>query len=228
MKSLKFALLGFALAAAPPAYAVEIDFSAPILDPYNRPVRSCDEAKAETDEQKEECRKPMTLGLVVASAMFANYAEDQAQGGGMRGPSVDAAEKARRGRIGIEVIKGGRHNFQSDEITTMKTLVGRMYGGLVVARALDLLDPPKREDAKAEAAAPEAPAEERGKRFLADPRPGAPGAPPVIQGTPRPGGGKQSETTPESAPAPGTPAEPVPPSPARRETPPRPIGHGGK
>jgi hypothetical protein len=128
MKSLFLSAALIAFAA--PAYA--IDFSALIMGPTGTPMRSC-------EKDTPECAKPATLGQVVAGVLLGAQPEEERG----KDPAALGVEKARKGRIAVEIINGGEHDFPAEDIAMMKSLIGKYQSPIVVMRSFDLLDPPK-------------------------------------------------------------------------------------
>ncbi len=136
----------FSLLLTSSAYAV--DFSLVLLDLRGDPIldesvhgprdpvtkqftgpRACtmDEYKAKPNE----C-DALTLGAAAANALLWNDPDDS---------KIDEKEKRRRGNLADRVYHGGKFDLGVDDLALIKRLLSKLYGNLVVSRAIPLLDP---------------------------------------------------------------------------------------
>lgn len=102
---------------------MKIDFSQVIRDPKGEPAKQDGE--------------DLTLGSVVATAMFSILPNDE---------QLSASKKAKMGNLGIAVVNGGEHDVSVDDLSMAKERVAKIYGALVVARVVPMLDPKAKED----------------------------------------------------------------------------------
>lgn len=97
---------------------MKVNFDAPMLDLAGNPF---------FDTSTPE-KKPVTLGIVCLTALVSN-------------DNVDAAEKVKRFKLAVEVTKGGEQYLPLDDVTYIKSLVGRMIPSpVVVGRVFELLE----------------------------------------------------------------------------------------
>lgn len=73
----------------------------------------------------------ITLQAVALTALMAMLPEDQ---------NMQGDEKASRFRLALRIHAGGEQDMAPEDATTLKRLIGRCYGPLVVGRAYELLN----------------------------------------------------------------------------------------
>jgi hypothetical protein len=110
-------ILLIALLLASPAVAA--DFTKPLLDLEGKPILAAN--------------IPLTLGEAVATALLANYADEQ---------NLSGEEKVKRFLLAVKVHNATELGLTSDEITLIKKLVAKAFAPLVVGRIWAILDPP--------------------------------------------------------------------------------------
>ena len=98
---------------------MKIDFSAVIKDLDGDPVK--------------DGEKDATLGRVACSALLASYADEQ----GLR-----AEDKVKRFRLAEVAAKGGEQEMKVEDVALLKSLIGKAFAPLIVARAHDIIEPP--------------------------------------------------------------------------------------
>ena len=98
---------------------MKIDFSAVIKDLDGDPVK--------------DGEKDATLGRVACTALLASYADEQ---------NLAAEDKVRRFRLAEIAAKGGEREVKVEDVALIKTLIGKAFAPLVVARAYDIIEPP--------------------------------------------------------------------------------------
>ena len=98
---------------------MKIDFSAVIKDLDGDAVK--------------DGEKDATLGRVACAALLASYSEEQ---------NLPAEDKVRRFRLAEIAAKGGEQDVKVEEVALIKTLIGKAFAPLVVARAYDIIEPP--------------------------------------------------------------------------------------
>lgn len=118
---------------ATPAFAAEaprtIDMTTVITDLHGKPLPDGTQVTAD-DPQCTKC-SPLTLGVVVASALLADRKDE---------PNLSAIDKAKRGALALRILNEKAAVLtatQASEITRLLTV----WTPLVVARALPLIDP---------------------------------------------------------------------------------------
>ena len=74
----------------------------------------------------------LTLGAAALHALLTNYPDER---------DLPGEEKWRRGKLADKVSVGGNVDLSLDEMSKIKTLIGKMYGPTVIMRAWPLLDP---------------------------------------------------------------------------------------
>lgn len=123
MNRLCVSLLLAPLLLAQPSHAIEIDFSAVLMDLDGKPLLD----GAETDKD----RAPLTLGRVGGRALMGVFQEDAQKPGD---------QKRLRGDLGIRIYHGGKHDLTAEEIAQIKEYVGKAFAPLVISRTYPLLD----------------------------------------------------------------------------------------
>jgi hypothetical protein len=98
---------------------MKIDFSAVIKDLDGGAVKDGD--------------YDATLGRVACTALLASYADEQ---------NLPAEDKVRRFRLAEIAAKGGEREVKVEDVALIKTLTGKAFAPLVVARAYDIIEPP--------------------------------------------------------------------------------------
>jgi hypothetical protein len=74
----------------------------------------------------------LTLGTAAANALLMNDPDNA---------NLDEKEKRRRGLLADRLYHGGKIDLGLEELVLVKRLITKLYGNLVVMRALPLLDP---------------------------------------------------------------------------------------
>ena len=74
----------------------------------------------------------LTLGAAAANALLMNDPDNT---------NLDEKEKRRRGMLADRLYHGGKIDLGLEELVLVKRLITKLYGNLVVMRALPLLDP---------------------------------------------------------------------------------------
>ncbi len=74
----------------------------------------------------------LTLGAAAANALLMNDPDNA---------NLDEKEKRRRGMLADRLYHGGKIDLGLEELVLVKRLITKLYGNLVVMRALPLLDP---------------------------------------------------------------------------------------
>jgi len=101
---------------------MKIDFSAVIKDLDGDAVK--------------DGEKDATLGRVACTALLASYADEQ---------SLAAEDKVKRFRLAEVAARGGEQEMKIDDVALVKTLIGKAFAPLIVARAYDIIEPPAAE-----------------------------------------------------------------------------------
>lgn len=115
-------LLAFpALAATPPAPA--IDFAHVLTGLDGKPLPAGD-----ADHPAEL----LTLGFAATRALCIAYPDEA---------NVAPEDKLKRGMLALRIEADPHARLTAEEISTVKKLIAKAYGPLVVARAWPLLDP---------------------------------------------------------------------------------------
>jgi hypothetical protein len=126
------ACLMFAAAAASAADAArKIDFTAPILDQDDMPMRECTEPAtlAATDPGCKAART-VTLGALAMRALVAPE------------PGIAPEESLKRGQLALDVYRSAGAELTAEDIALIKRLINKVYPlPLVVVRTFPLLDP---------------------------------------------------------------------------------------
>jgi hypothetical protein len=137
LKMKKFLLIA-ALVLLAPAYAVaggKIDFTQPILDPDDKPIVVM-ECVDPTDtvtmaDGRKECREfkkvAYTLGLIAQRAL--NLPEQ----------GLDQTASQMRGQLALSVYKSTGAQLTSEEVSTIKKQIAKMYSPIIAFRAAELL-----------------------------------------------------------------------------------------
>lgn len=122
-----FACLCFALPAlgAAPAQAPgpTVDFATVLSDLDGKPLPAGD---------ADHPALQLTLGFAATRALCIAYPDEQ---------SVAPEEKLKRGRLALRIEADPHAKLTAEEVATVKKLIAKAYGPLVVARAWPLLDP---------------------------------------------------------------------------------------
>jgi len=117
---LAFCLLLFSTGAL----ARDIEFSAIITDADGAPILDC---------VGNNCTgPPLTLGGVALRALTAQFEDER---------NLSGEEKFARGELALRVHKGGRIDVSAEDIATIKKLIAKGYGPLIVIRAWSMIDP---------------------------------------------------------------------------------------
>jgi len=101
---------------------MKIDFSAVIKDLDGEAVK--------------DGEKDATLGRVACTALLASYADEQ---------NLAAEDKVKRFRLAEVAARGGEQEIKVDDVALIKTLIGKAFAPLIVARAYDIIEPPAAE-----------------------------------------------------------------------------------
>jgi len=105
-----------------------IDFSIPILSLEG--VAIDDVLAMQTNGG---VKKTLTLGAVVCHALNTSFQEDEKLAGSV---------KYARGKLAYEIFSAtGPMNLKAEDIKTIKDLIPKLYGPLIVYRTFPLLDP---------------------------------------------------------------------------------------
>jgi hypothetical protein len=129
---MKSVILSLALAAlvATPAFAT--DFKSEILDTAGKAVPMCDRPNA------PECQKPLTLGVVVSTALLTPFPDESDP---RSGATLAPDQKVRRAILALRVQDAGELSLPAEDVALAKQVVGKAYPPLIVYRAWSLLDP---------------------------------------------------------------------------------------
>ena len=76
--------------------------------------------------------KDATLGRVACTALLASYADEQ---------NLPAEDKVKRFRLAEVAARGGKQEMKIDDVALVKTLIGKAFAPLIVARAYDIIEP---------------------------------------------------------------------------------------
>lgn len=95
-----------------------IDFSQPINDLSGNPVLD-----GET---------PLTLGAVACNSLLATFKDE---------PNLQGTAKAERFALALKINGKAQVSLKVEDITLLKTLIGKAYAALVVGQAWEMLDP---------------------------------------------------------------------------------------
>lgn len=106
----------------------KIDFTQPLLDQDSRPMTECVKLNA-VDRSKCDDEKVVTLGYAVFHAL--NVPEQ----------NVSYTEATKRGQLALNVYRAADVGLSSEEISLIKTQLPKRWSPLVVARAVEILDP---------------------------------------------------------------------------------------
>jgi hypothetical protein len=98
--------------------SMKIDFSAVIKDLDGEAVK--------------DGEKDATLGRVACTALLASYADE---------PNLAAEDKVKRFRLAEVAARGGEQEMKIDDVALVKTLIGKAFAPLIVARAYDIIEP---------------------------------------------------------------------------------------
>jgi hypothetical protein len=123
------ALFAAAPAFADPPAARTIDMTAVITDMHGKPIPDASQAAAD-DPKCDKCG-PLTLGTVVASALLAERKDE---------PNLSTLDKAKRGALAVRVLDDKAAVLTTTQIAEIVRLLN-IWSGLVIARAIPLLDP---------------------------------------------------------------------------------------
>lgn len=106
-------------AAAPAAYAAEINFGAALTDADGEPIK--------------EGEKALTLGRASLMALTLTLPDDA---------NMTGEEKFKLGQLASRVYTDKTVDLSAEEVATLKKRIGKAFNSLVVFRAWPLLDPP--------------------------------------------------------------------------------------
>lgn len=96
-----------------------IDFSKQITDLYNKPI--CDGDK-----------NPITLSGLVANAILASLPEDS---------SLSGKDKIKLFKLAVKISEQSEVSLESEDISTIKDRVSKVYGPLIVGKIWQEIDP---------------------------------------------------------------------------------------
>lgn len=128
---IRLLLLG-ALCIAMPAFAADprtIDMTTVIVDLRGKPIIDGGQATPE-DPRCEKC-EPLTLGVVVSTALLSERKDE---------PNLSSIEKGRRGLLAMRVADDKAAVLTSAQISEIIRLLN-VWAPLVVARVIPMLDP---------------------------------------------------------------------------------------
>ena len=135
MYGFRFGRVGFTVAflMAGQAMALDVDFTAPIMDLEGEPLIECAD-KVNEIKPGEACKafKPVTLGTIASRAMCAGE------------QNVPADEIFKRCSLGVQTAKSSAVELSPEEKASFRKQISRVYGpqsGLIVMRAVTLIDP---------------------------------------------------------------------------------------
>lgn len=127
------ALVVAALIASAPAFADTpvrtIDMTTVITDMHGKAIPDATQATAD-DSKCDKCG-PLTLGTVVATALLADRKDE---------PNLATVDKAKRGALAVRILDDRAAVLTATQIAEVVRLLN-IWSGLVVARAVPLLDP---------------------------------------------------------------------------------------
>lgn len=135
MKKTHLLAAALALFAITPAVAADFDHAlldidgAPITDDFIPNARRC---KIEQFKEHADQCDTLTLGRAVQHALLASYPDEQ---------NLAGEEKWKRGKLALQISKGGAFDLSAEDTATAKRLVAKLYGPLVVMTTWPLLDP---------------------------------------------------------------------------------------
>lgn len=95
-----------------------IDFSQTIKDLNGNPV---------LDE-----KTPLTLGAVACNSLLATFKDE---------PNLQGADKTKRFALALKINGKAQVALKVEDVTLLKTLIGKAYAALVVGQAWEMLDP---------------------------------------------------------------------------------------
>jgi hypothetical protein len=93
------------------------------------PARAC--TKIEYAKDPSNC-EALTLGGAAANALLVNDPDN---------PNLDEKEKRRRGNLADRLFRGGNIDLDPKDVVLIQRMISKVYGNLVIMRALPLLDP---------------------------------------------------------------------------------------
>lgn len=96
---------------------MKVDFSQPITNLEGKPF--------------QEDNKDLTLAAIAVGALLASYQDEAALSG---------EEKFQRYALSTRIHKSGSIEVSVEEISKLKTLIGKMFGPSIVGPAYDLLE----------------------------------------------------------------------------------------
>jgi hypothetical protein len=109
-----------------------IPFSEAIMDAENNVI--LDSSHAEHPERAcaaDNTCPPLTLGVIAARALSVETREDR----------LPPEQKAKQGALAVKVLSGGNQPMQAEDIALIKSVIGKLWGPVIVHRAWQLLDP---------------------------------------------------------------------------------------
>lgn len=101
-----------------------------LVDENNQPIKDQFMQGAD-DPQCLKC-KPLTLGAAIAHALFAAMPSEK---------DVTGEQKFARGMLALRIENDPAAKLTASEVTVIKDLVGKLYGGILVTRIYPVLDP---------------------------------------------------------------------------------------
>jgi hypothetical protein len=113
--------------------AAPIDFGHPILDESGKPAKDplSSSADSKNDPNCDKCEL-LTLGLAGAHALMAQLPDER---------DLDPMQKWARGSLAMKLKANQPLVLSAAEVNLLKTLMGKVYGSLVIMQAFPLLDP---------------------------------------------------------------------------------------
>ena|SRR5271166_7006791 len=118
------------LGLAVPAGATEVDFGYVLTNEDGVPVKDIF-AQKKDDTECDHC-PPMTLGLAAAHALVMQLQDEH---------DLDPLQKWARGVLAMKVRDGRKVEISVEEAATIKRLIGKVFGSVVIMQAFPMLDP---------------------------------------------------------------------------------------
>lgn len=107
-----------------------IDFTQTFIGLKGTPILDGEEPeKGEKDE-----RLPLTLATVCCNSLLGTYRDE---------PNLQGTEKMKRFSLAMKINAAPGVSLTAEDVTELKTLIGKAYVALIVGQAWLMLDPPE-------------------------------------------------------------------------------------
>lgn len=107
---------------------MKLEFSRPILDAKGKEIPVLDENGQKTEDS-------MTLQSLAESSLLATFADER---------DLAVEEKVKRFKLFNKISANPDVEMTAEEVVLLKKCIGKLGGPLLVGRAYEIIDPPKK------------------------------------------------------------------------------------